>query len=247
LVLAYKDDAEESPPPDWDSVLQTQKALAFPASDPRSLVTLALYQSLEGELINPEQETVLNEESLLEVLTYYQAAQAANVMPYWLTQFETDQQSWQSYQDRQSTMAITWSSIYLRADAPNTSLAALPTKESKPFSYADGWVWCVIPSDPQTELVTLELAEFITEASFLSTWSLEEGTIPTRPSGLDSWKEVSYFSTLQQLLPSAVLIPDLDLLADLGPEIRDAVVAVLKDQTEPAAALISLLERIQAP
>jgi hypothetical protein len=105
----------------------------------------------------------------------------------------------------------------------------------------------VIPSDPQTELVTLELAEFITEASFLSTWSLEEGTIPTRPSGLDSWKEVSYFSTLQQLLPSAVLIPDLDLLADLGPEIRDAVVAVLKDQTEPAAALISLLERIQAP
>jgi len=49
------------------------------------------------------------------------------------------------------------------------------------------------------------------------------------------------------LLPSAVLLPGSDLLNDLGPEIRDAVISVLKDQLEPTAALAALLEEIQGP
>jgi ABC-type glycerol-3-phosphate transport system substrate-binding protein len=247
MVLAYKNDTEDPPPPDWDSVLTIQKALAFPASDPQALVTLALYQSLEGELVDPSGELIIGEESLLEVLTYYQQAQAANVMPYWLTQFETDQQSWQSYQDRQSTLAVTWSSTLLSSDSPNTALAALPTKDSKPFTYADGWVWCVIPSDTETEQAAVELAEFVIDETYLSIWSLESGYLPTRPSGMDSWSEVSFYSTLQQLLPSAILVPDGHILDELGPEVRDAVVAVLKDQVEPASALADLVETILGP
>lgn len=247
MVLAYKDDTGDTPPSDWDAVLATEKALAFPASDPRSLVTMALYQSLEGEFINADGEYIIDEELFLEVLNYYQQSQAANVMPYWLTQFENDQQAWQSYQERQSTLAITWSSIYKDSDSPNTALAALPTKDSKAFTFADGWVWCVIPSNAETEQVAVELAEFITTETYLSTWGFEGGFIPTRPSGMDSWSENSFFSTLQQLLPSAVLIPNISLVDELGPEIRDAVVAVLKDQTEPAIALADLLEVIQGP
>ena len=247
MVLAYKDDTGDTPPPDWDAVLATQKALAFPASDPRSLVTMALYQSLGGEFINADGEYTINEEIILEVLSYYQKSQAANVMPYWLTQFETDQQAWQSYQERQSTLAITWSSISMDSDSPNTALAALPTKDSKAFTYVDGWVWSVIPSNVETEQIAVELVEFITTDTYLSTWGFEGGYIPTRPSGMDSWSENSFFSTLQQLLPSAVLIPNLDIVDELGPGIRDAVLAILKDQIEPAIALSELLDNIQGP
>jgi hypothetical protein len=56
-----------------------------------------------------------------------------------------------------------------------------------------------------------------------------------------------YYSTLQQLLPSAVLIPGNDLIAEFGPEIRNTVISVLKDQVEPEAALAALLEEIPAP
>lgn len=247
LVLAYKDDTDEVPPPDWDAVIAAQKTLAFPASDPRGLVTLALYQSVSGELPGTSEEAFIREEALLDVFTYYQKAQAASVMPYWLTQFETDEQAWQSYQDRQSTMAITWSSILLTTESANTSLAAMPTKGAKPFSYADGWVWCVIPSNLETEQEVVELVEFLTEASYLNIWGVEAGYLPVRPSGLDSWSETPYFTTLQQLLPSAVLLPGNDLLDDLGLEIRDAVISVLKDQVEPTAALTALLEEILGP
>ncbi len=183
----------------------------------------------------------------MEVFNYYQDAQIAGVMPYWLTQFETDEQSWQSYQDRQSTLAITWSSILLSAESANTSLAAIPTKEANPFSYASGWVWCVVPSNIETEQEALELIEFLTKSSYLNTWGVEAGYLPVRPTGLDSWSETPFYATLQKLLPSAVLLPGNDLLDDLGPVIRDAVISVLKDQVEPADALSVLLGEIQGP
>ncbi|RLD04932.1 MAG: hypothetical protein DRI65_09835 [Chloroflexota bacterium] len=247
MVLAYKDDTGEVPPPDWDAVIAGQTTLAFPASDPRGLVTLTLYQSLVGELPGATEEALIREDALLDVFSYYQEAQAASVMPYWLTQFETEEQAWQSYQDRQSTMAITWSSILLTADSANTSLAAMPTKEAKPFSYADGWIWCVVPSNSETEQEAVELIEFLTESSYLNTWGVEAGYLPVRPSGLDSWSELPFYTTLQQLLPAAVLMPGNDLLDDLGPVIRDAVTSVLKDQVEPTVALSALLEEIQGP
>ena len=247
LVLAYKNDTGETPPPDWNAVLKTKKALAFPASDPRSLVTLAHYQSLGQDIIDETGEVVLLEEPLMEVLRYYQQAQAANVMPYWLTQFETDDQAWQSYQERQSTLAITWSSILLGSESTNTELAAMPTKEGKAFAYAEGWVWCVVPSDPDTEQAAIELAEFLTTDSYLLTWSIEAGYLPVRPSGLEGWLEETSYSTISQLLPAAVLIPDIELSKDIGLDIRDAVVAVLKDQVDPSTALAELMESTQVP
>jgi maltose-binding protein MalE len=241
MVLAYKNDADLIPPADWDSIIKFQKAMTFPASDPRALVTLAHYQSLGVDLIDENGEFSLQSEPLLEVLTYYQQSQVANVMPYWLTQFETDIQSWQSYQDRQSTLALTWSSTLFASESANTSLAAMPTKEGKAFAYADGWVWCVIPSNLGTEQVALELIEFITEDDYISDWSIEAGYLPVRPSGLDNWGGESYFSTLGQLLPTAVLIPGRYQLHEFGTDIRDAVVAVLKDQIEPTIVVSDLL------
>ncbi len=241
MVLAYKNDSGEAPPPDWNAVLDIGKAMAFPASDPRALVTMAWYQSLGGELRNENTDPTVMSAPLLDILSYYQAAQAANVMPYWLTQFETPQQAWDSYQERQSTLAITWTSLVLGSESPNTSLAAMPTQDGTGFSYADGWVWCVVASDPETEAYAVELAEFLTDPSYLSAWDLESGYLPVRPSDLESWSDSPYYPTLAQLLPFAQLIPDLEIQDGLGPEIRDAVVSVLKDQVEPADALNTLL------
>ena len=136
-------------------------------------------------------ETYIQEESLLEVLKYYKAAQTAGVMPYWLTQFDDKKQAWQSfYQDRQSTPGYYLEfEFFLNSESANTSLAALPTKEAKPFAYADGWIWCVIPSDLDTEQEAVELAEFLTEASFINTWGVAAGYLQFGLAGLKSWSE----------------------------------------------------------
>jgi ABC-type glycerol-3-phosphate transport system substrate-binding protein len=247
MVLAYKNDTNQGPPADWNAVLASEKPLAFSASDPRSVITLANYQSLLDS--GPEGTNLadLREDALLDLFSYYQSAQTANVMPYWLTQFETDQQAWQSYVDRQSTMVITWSSFIFNSETVNTSLSAIPTRDARPFAYADGWVWCVIPSDQETEAVALELAAFLVEEDFLNIWSVESGYMPIYLSGLDAWSGGTYFSALQQLLPSALLLPDNPVKDQLGLPLRDAVTGVLKDQVLPEVVVSALLEKFQAP
>jgi maltose-binding protein MalE len=244
LVLASVITPETTPPTTWNSLLSLQRAVAFPASDPKALVTLAWYQSLGGELRDEDGKPTLDGDLMLQVLNFYEQAQDANLMPYWLTQFETMEQAWEAYLERQSTLSITWTSRVLASESPNTTLAAIPTKDDKAFTYADGWVWCVVPSDSETEQFALELAEFLTESDFLSLWAIEGGYIPVRPTSLESWSETSYYSTLEKLLPAAVVVPDGEVDDALGPPIRDAVVEVLKDQVEPEAALETLLEEI---
>ncbi len=247
MVLAYKNDIDQEPPPDWNAVLSSGKPLAFSASDPRGLVTLAHYQSLIDEIAESGAPISFQEEALLEVFTYYQSAQTANVMPYWLTQFETDLQAWQSYLDRQATMVITWSSLVLNSQTANTSLAPLPTSAAKPFAYADGWVWCVLQSDRETELEAIDLAGFLTEKDYLNSWSSSSGYLPVYSSGLDSWAEDASYPVLQKLLPTAILIPGSDELAEIGPPLREAVVGVLKDQQAPEAMVSALMEKIAIP
>ena len=244
MVLAYKDNTGDPPPTNWNAFLDVQRAVSFPASDPAGLVTLAWYQSLGGELRGEDGNLTLDGELMLQVLNFYEQAQDVNLMPYWLTQFETADQAWESYLERQSTLAITWSSYLLGSDSPNTTLAAVPTKDDRAFSYADGWVWCVVPSDSETEQFALELAEFLSDSGFLSSWALEGGYLPVRPTSLESWAEMPYYSTLEKLLPAAVLVPEGDLESKLGPAVRDAVVEVLKDQVDPEAALETLLDEI---
>jgi ABC-type glycerol-3-phosphate transport system substrate-binding protein len=244
MVLAYKDTAENPPPTDWSTFLSVQRAVSFPASDPRGLVTLAWYQSLGGELRGEDGKPTLDEDLMLQVLNFYDQAQDANVMPYWLTQFETIDQAWASYLERQSTLAITWTSRILGSDSPNTLLAAMPTKDDKAFTYADGWVWCVVPSNLETEQFALELAEFLSDSEFLNTWAIEGGYIPVRPSSLESWSDTPYYSTLNKLLPAALLVPEGDLESIIGPAIRDAVVEVLKDQVDPEEALETLMGEV---
>jgi hypothetical protein len=244
MVLAYRDNTGETPPTNWNTLLEDQRVVSFPASDPGGLVTLAWYQSLGGELQGEDGEPTLDGDLMLQVLNFYQQAQDANVMPYWLTQFETVEQAWASYLERQSTLAITWTSYLLGSDSANTTLAALPTKDDRAFSYAEGWIWCVVPSDLETEQFSLELAEFLSESEFLSSWALEGGYLPVRPSSLETWIDTSYYHILERLLPAAVVVPEGDLGFSLGQPVRDAAVQVLKDQIEPDAALESLLEQV---
>jgi ABC-type glycerol-3-phosphate transport system substrate-binding protein len=247
LTLAYISENEESPPQDWNTLLAYQKAMAFPASDNSGLITLAFYQSLGGELIDESGAYILDGDKMLETLTFYQRAQAAGVMPYWLTQFETEEQAWLSFQDRQSTMALSWSSVILGTDTSNTSLAALPTENGKAFSYADGWVWCLVHSSPANENEAFELAEFLTAESYLSTWGPQTGYLPVQSGALINWSETPYYAILQQILPAAVLVPENSLIAELGTDIKNAVIAVLKDQVEPIDALDVLLDTMPAP
>jgi len=251
LILVYRPSVIENKPVDWTSTLEvytdTTVTLSFPAADPNGLVTLTYYQSTGGPILDEENRPILDAVQLTEVLTYYQQAQQSSLMPFWLTQYETDEQSWNAYEENQSEMVITWASRYLKNLPVDSAGAPIPMSDGTPFTLATGWAWALVSPDPGRQAISAQLAEFLTTSEFLAEWNAASGYIPPRPSSLSAWENVSILTLLNQVAPSAQLEPSLDVITTLGPVLRKAAVDILKDQADPVTAAGAAAETLSTP
>jgi multiple sugar transport system substrate-binding protein len=221
---------------DWEQILAAQSPLSFAAADPQALFTLALYRAAGGQISDEQGQPLLQLEPLVRVLEFYKAAEQAGVMPYWLTQFQTDDQAWEALLDKRAGAAITWLSSDHNKGLENATISQLPTPDGAPFTLASGWAWTLASPDPQRRQLAVELAEFLTESSFLARWSEAAQVLPTRPSALAAWKDPLKIEKLSSVAASASLYPPSEVLSDLGPALQEAAAKVLKRQEEPAVA-----------
>jgi len=249
LVLVYQPEQVSSPPQDLASLLITSGPLIFPAADSQALFTLALYQSAGGPVQDDLGRPVLDENILYQVLTLYQDAGRASLMPYTLAQFDTDDQVWTAYQDEQASMAITWISRYiLDGNTASASRAALPpTVDGAPFTLATGWMWALASTQPERQALGAQLAEFLSSGDFLAEWSLAIGYLPTRTSSTTAWSDVEMQSLAEQISKSAQSIPSTDVLSSLGTPLSQAVVQVLKQQSDPLTASQDAVNYLKTP
>jgi len=251
LIMVYRPSVLGSPPSDWAIAVETSAespaSLSFPAGDPNSLVTLILYLSSGGVILDEENRPTLDPIKLTEVLTYYHQAQQSSLIPYLLTTYETDDQSWEAYEENKTDMVITWASRYLSNPPADSAGAPIPTSEGIPYTLATGWAWALASNDPDRQVISTQLAEFLTTGDFLAEWTSVSGHIPPRPSALAAWDIVSMLNLLNRVTPSAQLIPSLDVLTALGPVLQGATIDVLKDQADPATAAEAAIEALASP
>jgi ABC-type glycerol-3-phosphate transport system substrate-binding protein len=236
LLMVYRPAAIGEPPSDLAAALQTSSTLAFPASDPQALFTLALYQSAGGEVLDDQGRPYLDAGKLAQVLAFYQEAENSHLIPYWLTQYQTDAQAWEAFVNRQAGMVITWSSRYLNNLIADTAAAPIPTTSGEPLTLASGWVWSLAGSNPERQALAVELAEFLSESRFLARWTATAGFLPTRPSILAAWQDPPLRSLVEEIVLSAQLYPPADVHASLSPSLEQATIDVLKEQVDPQRA-----------
>jgi ABC-type glycerol-3-phosphate transport system substrate-binding protein len=168
-------------------------------------------------------------------------------MPYWLTQYETDEQSWEAFEDNKTVMAISWASHTLQDPQADLSLAAIPTSDGLPYTLATGWAWALVSPNPDRQALSAQLAEFLTTPDFLGAWTEAGGYLPPRPEALLAWENTTYQSLFNQVIPSAQLMPSLDIVTTLGPVLQKATVDILKEQTDPITSAAEAIEELSAP
>jgi len=247
LLMTYRPELVVSPPVDWATSLTITSTLTFPAADPEALITLLHYQSVGDTIVGENEALVLDEVTLTEVLTYYQQASTSELMPFWLTQYENDQQSWEAYEQMQADLAITWASHYLELLPADSAAAPVPTFNGDPFTLADGWIWTLTTNDPNRQLLAAELAEFLTASEYLASWTEASGLLPPRPSSLAAWDNPSQKTLFEQIIPNAQLIPSLEVITILGPVLQQATVSVLKAEADAVTAAQSAVGKMTVP
>lgn len=246
LILAYNKSEEFQPPSSWNELQQLNVSLAFPPADPKALFSIMQYQSLGGTFENDSGILLINEQVLRELFTIYKQAVDNGLFPTWIIQYETDNSVWQSFLRGRSEMAVSWSSRFLASPPEEASAAPLPTRDGVPFTLATGYAWVLTSPRSIRHPIAIELAEYLTNAIFLSEWTAAAGFLPPRPSALALWIPGPRQALASQIIPSAELFPDNDVSIFLGPLLADVIVRLLKGEiTVDAAVEITLEQTLQ--
>jgi ABC-type glycerol-3-phosphate transport system substrate-binding protein len=247
LVLVYRPAQLQTPPLEWAIALEAAQPLAFPAADPAAYFTLAQYQSIGAQLQDGQGRPALDVSSLATILSFYQNAEAAGLMPVWLTQLTTDEEAWQAFIDSRAEMGFTWISRFLSVLPGNTTAETIPTRDGTPFALADGWAWAL--SNPQTDRhsLSIDLAEFLTAGDFLAILTEEAGYLPPREKALADWSNPALRNLVDHIVQSAVALPPNDVLAVIGPALQEAALNVLRQQSDPETAAREAADSLEAP
>ncbi len=248
LVQVYHPTMVEKPPATFQAVLETGQPLVFPAAGDQPYLTLALYSAGGGAVTMSRVAHTLSSLELTQVLTFYLSAEKAGVMPQaLLTQLQDDDQVWEAFMGNQAGLAVTWSSRFLGAHAEDIALAPIPTPDGRPFTLATGWVWALAGRDEEKRKLTVELAEFLTDPHFLAAWTQAAGYLPTRPSSVVSGSDAQLQKTIAKIAVSAQLLPPTDVLSSLDNPLQQAIMAVLKGQSDPALAAQTAASSLTGP
>ena len=247
MILVYRPSVLNLPPEDLTSALSSSGPLAFPAADPQALFTLALYQAAGGDIRDEQGRPILQADILEKVLKFYQDGSEAEYTPFWLTQLGSDEQAWDVFTEQNAPLVVTWMSRYLNADQADMAAAPLPTLEGNDFTLSNGWVWALGSPDPERQKLATELAEFLSEADFLSEWTSSTGYLPPRASSLENWRAAALQPFALRVAQSARLKPAGDLLASLAPVLQGVTIEVLKKQTDPQSAALNAADSLAVP
>ena len=255
LVLVYTPSSIAEPPKTWEQALDLESPLLFPAADAQALTTLAFYRSAGGPVQDGQGRPMLDVDILAQLLSFYQTGELNQVLPYWMSQYETYEQAWDGYLENPQGSNVAWFSRYFSAHAVPveinaTSLeegapeegapiedfiaaATLPTPSGEPFTLANGWVLSLAGSQPSKQALAMELAEFLTDCTFLAAWTEASGMLPPRSEALEGWGEDSARDIARQVASSAHIFPSADVLSSLAPPLQQVTLQILKQQGEP--------------
>jgi multiple sugar transport system substrate-binding protein len=247
LVMLYRPEQVETPPAALLESLQIEGPLIFAAADPQALFTLNLYRAAGGRLLDEQGRPTLDSNILESVLSFFDEAERADFLPLWLTQLETDQQAWDVFQSGRSSMVVTWTSRYFRSASQEINAAPLPTLDGSRYTLATGWLWSIASPSPEKQSLAIELAEFLSDAEFLSAWNLAAGYVPPRSDSLAQWTDGPPRALANRIVLNMNLIPSSDILSTLAPSLQQVTIQILKQQAEPAVLAEEAVSRLDNP
>ncbi|MCJ7622869.1 MAG: extracellular solute-binding protein [Anaerolineaceae bacterium] len=247
FILIYRAAIVSSSPTDWAEIFEYEEPILFPAADPMSFFTLNLYRSAGGNTENDQYQAILEQMILESVLSFYEDGVERGAFPYWLSQLETNEQTWQAYREKEANWLISKTSDFLTELPADTTAIPLPPLSLESSTLADGWLWAISNPMPEQRETSIKLAEYLVESEFLSQWTVAAGYLPVRPSVMEAWPNQSIRTLLSQVTLSAQIGPTNDIITSLAPILRDATLQIIRRLSSPRKAAQDAIDSLIIP
>lgn len=242
MLTVYRPAVFEELPSTWDALFESGAFLVFPVSDPKALLSLSLYLSEGGQLVDDQSAVSLDEQALVRLLTFYKQAIESETVPYLIRDYQTDLQSLQFYREGRADLAVIWVS----SDIQTQSGGYFPLLglDGAHYSLGDGWVWALAGSSVENQPLAVELASYLVESSFMSEWTHASGLLPTRPQALSEWDGEELKVSLNDVLQSAHPVPSEEVRSVLGPLLQGALIRIFNGE-QPEVVARSVIESLE--
>ncbi len=239
LVLAYRSTAIPSSPASWEKLLAARNSLGFAAADPQALFVITQLLSLQTDQASSTDFTI-PVENLNAVFEFLADGQTKDVFPFWLSQYQNSDQTWQAFTEGRLPMTAAWTSQVFANQQSEIVGAPLPTQDGQPFTVVRGWVWVIPATSADRVALAVDLAEFLTSPEFLAQYSAATGLLPPRPTSLAAWSPDDRQALASQIIATAVALPNQNILEKWGRALNPAVIAILKQEMTAAQAVESV-------
>jgi len=246
ILLLQKQQEGIPTPQTWQDILRRGQPILFPAASNQSMLSFNLYLSAGGTFGSGLDEPLLQQEILKEVFDLYAFGSQSGVFPYWISQYENDQQALEAFQSGQADSLITWTSTYL-SDPQEYTITVLPSLHDGAYSLATGWVWVLTDPLPERRDTSIQLAEHLVDSGFLATWSPLAKVLPVRPSSTSGWGDATLQAEVTRIAQSAHRIPEDAILTSYGPVLQNATLQIIKIQISSTEAAQTVMDELNSP
>jgi ABC-type glycerol-3-phosphate transport system substrate-binding protein len=247
--LAYRPQLVSAPAVSWTGIISTPTTLAFPAAGVEGEVndfTLGQYLAAGGRLTDSEGNPQLNDESLAEVLSFYERGVGTGaISPTIVLALSDTDGCWDSLQNWQVGAAVVDSGRFWTERGDDILPAPLPGGDGAGASMADGWVLSLVTADPDRQQAAMRLVEWLLAPEYSGPWTQTGGYLPATLSALREWTmEEDERVVLRELLDGAVPPPDAVARAAVATALQTAVEDVLEGRRAPADAAADAVQEV---
>ena len=218
--------------------------MAFAAGDPDTVVPFIMYQSIGGNVEDKQGQPTIELEYLSNTLASIEKNLKLGVFSPGLIEYQSDNQIWAAFSEKEFKGVLTWISRPL-AEADNYYISPLPGIESQPYTYASGWIWCLVDKKNINRELSISFAEHMIDPLFLTEWTPKSGYLPVRPSSIIGWDETLQ-ATLTNILYSADLMPNEVALSFAKSDIIKAVQDLLQELSTTEESTQKIQERLES-
>lgn len=221
----------------WADLLGWHQTLYAPLADPKAIFLLSEYLAAGGRLPGGLSEISLDAPALTSSLGWLLELNHSGVLPAGSLQVSSFNQAL-SLLETGGQGAISSFSGYAAASHARGDLSGSlpPTPEGQAFSLVTGWSWAVATSNPQRQLLAVDLITWLTEPKFLGTWTRAQGALPARVDALSWWPADAQTQLARACLSAGILYPSDEILTTVAPVLNQASQSVLTRRENPSQA-----------
>jgi ABC-type glycerol-3-phosphate transport system substrate-binding protein len=233
-LMVYRSSIFEVFPSDWETLLKSGAQIIFPTSDSVHYFPMSLYLSAGGQFADADGVFNLDEDVLVQVLSFYQQAYEAGAIPTNIRDYQTDLQVLESYRNGESDIVVVWASSDIGVNSGE--YASLLGLNDAPYSVGDGWGWVLADSNPESQPLVIELVSYLVENEYMAEWTHATGYLPTRPLALAGWEDDTVKDEFADVLLATHPVPPPEVVSVFDPLMQEALIRIFNgEQAEDVA------------